>query len=776
MEYEPLEIKYQKAKRFLEEQDREQKKSRMEMERLKEKIKDSLKMIKQGQNEMYEERMNILSAENKRMKRISEKDEIVSELEKIEREIKNFEIPKISETLEVKMNEKSRERIEVKKRLQRIVSEMDDISSEGQQLNHRINNYSNSLREINGVERRKLKALGPNIERAYEWIKNNQNRFNKRVFGPLAVEIKIKDSKYVDQVESSLPRNTMCMFFTFTNEDYDMLNDELNDKMQLRVPIINSSRAKEIENYKPIISNEEMERLGFEKTFLDLIEANREVLRACCDRFSWHLIPVSLKNVKNEEIEKNRKIVKYISNNALYEIKRFKYDSSKFINSIKSIQKAKLFTNFVDDKEIYDLEKKIKEAEERKKLNENRLKEILKEKEKLEIFLSEIQNSLESFQQEKLEINNLKKKFQDLQFKRNNKSRDLNNLLNEIKNLGNLQIMNKKLSKLLIERKKQISIYFSLIKDYKSKNINFIQNGLNLLHENFSSFEIEQEFLQVKNRLENSKQILENIQKDSSQAKKLALEKYNKAIELTGELNDETTECFKNFSNDANEIKGQIDALRQRTLLRDQINGSDVIQRYQRSLEIINEKSIYLSERENSLSEINKSIQEKKSAWFQKITSLVSNISNRFQLFFQELGFKGKIELSSPQDDYDKWSIDILVKFRDVEDYQILSAERQSGGEKSVSTITYLMSLQGLSHSPFRIVDEINQGMDPTNERNVHKMIVKTCTLQTNSQYFLITPKLLNNLYYNEKVTVLCVFNGPEACLQQRETSLAYYL
>lgn len=34
-----------------------------------------------------------------------------------------------------------------------------------------------------------------------------------------------------------------------------------------------------------------------------------------------------------------------------------------------------------------------------------------------------------------------------------------------------------------------------------------------------------------------------------------------------------------------------------------------------------------------------------------------------------------------------------------------------------MSTIFYLMALQSLARAPFRVVDEINQGMDPRNER-----------------------------------------------------------
>lgn len=43
----------------------------------------------------------------------------------------------------------------------------------------------------------------------------------------------------------------------------------------------------------------------------------------------------------------------------------------------------------------------------------------------------------------------------------------------------------------------------------------------------------------------------------------------------------------------------------------------------------------------------------------------------------------------------------------------MLNAQRQSGGERSVSTILYLVALQDVAACPFRVVDEINQVSAP---------------------------------------------------------------
>ena len=59
--------------------------------------------------------------------------------------------------------------------------------------------------------------------------------------------------------------------------------------------------------------------------------------------------------------------------------------------------------------------------------------------------------------------------------------------------------------------------------------------------------------------------------------------------------------------------------------------------------------------------------------------------------------------------DYDKYGVQIKVKFRAKDELHVLTPFHQSGGERSVSTMLYLMALQELTRCPFRVVDEINQ-------------------------------------------------------------------
>lgn len=119
------------------------------------------------------------------------------------------------------------------------------------------------------------------------------------------------------------------------------------------------------------------------------------------------------------------------------------------------------------------------------------------------------------------------------------------------------------------------------------------------------------------------------------------------------------------------------------------------------------------SSRERRVNEMN----QKLKPWEEALSNFVSKIDAKFSNYMRELGCtgevglaKGNIEDGSEHGHFDHWGIEIRVSFRENAKPQVLSARVQSGGERSVSTIMYLMALQEMMVSPFRCVDEINQG------------------------------------------------------------------
>lgn len=111
-------------------------------------------------------------------------------------------------------------------------------------------------------------------------------------------------------------------------------------------------------------------------------------------------------------------------------------------------------------------------------------------------------------------------------------------------------------------------------------------------------------------------------------------------------------------------------------------------------------------------------------------------------------------------DSFQSYEVSIKVSFRQGEPLQRLSSMRQSGGEKSLVAILYILALQETSVSPIKLIDEINQGMDEKNERLTHNLLVETSLKLKRTQYFLITPKLLTDLEYSPDIDVFCIYSN----------------
>lgn len=142
-----------------------------------------------------------------------------------------------------------------------------------------------------------------------------------------------------------------------------------------------------------------------------------------------------------------------------------------------------------------------------------------------------------------------------------------------------------------------------------------------------------------------------------------------------------------------------------------------------------------------------------------KIYKFIEPLNAKFSSFFKKFNCEGKIVFEEEGLDSCDWKLNIFVKFRDNSKLELLTSYRQSGGEKSLTTILFLLALQSISPAPFRLVDEINQGMDKFNEQLVHNTLVSLCEVDS-PQFFIITPKIVPGLEFSENMKVHIVFSG----------------
>ncbi len=124
--------------------------------------------------------------------------------------------------------------------------------------------------------------------------------------------------------------------------------------------------------------------------------------------------------------------------------------------------------------------------------------------------------------------------------------------------------------------------------------------------------------------------------------------------------------------------------------------------------------------------------------WRSILKDFLDEVSNRYREVLTEVGGTGSVRLSDSSD-INKTGLEILAGFKGSEP-QPIDSFSQSGGERSIALMAFLLALQQNIRSPLRAIDEFDVHLDPKNREVVSKLITSTALRAEGIQYIAITP------------------------------------
>jgi len=139
--------------------------------------------------------------------------------------------------------------------------------------------------------------------------------------------------------------------------------------------------------------------------------------------------------------------------------------------------------------------------------------------------------------------------------------------------------------------------------------------------------------------------------------------------------------------------------------------------------------------------------------WREIMNGYLEDINRDFNEILGEIGGRGRVRLVG--DDVRKVGLDIWIGFEGKEMISI-STLAQSGGEKSLSTMAFLLALQRQIKSPFRAVDEYDVHLDPMNRNRVTSLL-KSAVRRDSKQYIAITPSQISRQDLEDAENVVIV-------------------
>ncbi|KAK2520159.1 Smc6 [Columba livia] len=129
-------------------------------------------------------------------------------------------------------------------------------------------------------------------------------------------------------------------------------------------------------------------------------------------------------------------------------------------------------------------------------------------------------------------------------------------------------------------------------------------------------------------------------------------------------------------------------------------------------------------------------------------------LSLRCKLYFDHLlrirACSGKILF-----DHKNETLSINIQPREEDKASLNDVKSLSGGERSFSTVCFILSLWSITESPFRCLDEFDVYMDMVNRRIAMDMILKVADSQHHRQFILLTPQSMSSLPTSSRIRIL---------------------
>jgi len=637
------------------------------------------------------------------------------------------------------------------------------------------------LAELDNVNKRRDVACARSDQplwAATQWIRDHRKEFKDTVYDPIRLEINVKDKKYAKVAEAAINYASMKTIICLNEEDYVRLGNTFTrfpagqgNARDLRMNIAELPPDKRtLAAYPKPMSEEQLKQWGFDCFAIDLIEGPEHILAYLCEANNLHQVPIALDEGQriNHELllRADAPFRRYISKHHTTSITVSKYGQRKCIALDVQTKDPNIFVETVDNNRKRELELGMADVDAQKTTVQATRDAMLAGDGELRAQHATLHTEQKAVKDEIKQRRDAQLAWEKSKVTLRNAQHRLQVLKNKPSEEAAKQRIAAKMKKLTSDRLKQagkLGLLLAAIVEAHNAETLIVFAGIQA---NINFKRADAEVNNANKELVEAKEAVDKAKNDFNAVITRARAVYTAANEGKASLPERLLTTFEERLDQVTSDGTSSDAVQAELEEKQAEMGmianvsQSIVEKYETLAAEVASLKKELTNQEASVSQTKSQIEKIRGKWYPEVQRIAQIVGERFAKNMEDMGCLGEVGIIE-NEDYAKWAIDIKVAFRDKEQVQSLTSTRQSGGEKSLSTMLYLISLLELSKVPFSLVDEINQGMDQRAERAVHNQLVHAvCDRDDVGQYFLITPKLLTNLNYHEKIKILCVNNG----------------
>ncbi|NWH94312.1 SMC6 protein, partial [Aegithalos caudatus] len=633
--------------------------------------------------------------------------------------------------------------------ISRCREEQSRLGRERSEVQQALDAQQKQLRDLKDSKTNTLKRFGPHMPAFLEAIEvaHKQGRFRKKPLGPLGALIHPKDPELILAIESCL--KSLLQAFCCDNHSDERTLQFLMSKYYARGHrpqiVVNKFQNKiydtsqkavhhpefpsvltalEIEN--PVVANCLIDMRGIETILLikssrkarEVMQCNRPP-RNCKEAFT----------AEGDQVFERR----YYSSN----FARPKYLSQDVEAEISHLDKeieSKRAQLTVSQQRLHSIENEIRQ-------NKDRLYDHRQHQKQLQV-----------------KVRTANADIADLENVEEHQSADIHILEDEAEeNKGRMECV-----------KQDMQLQSTKLEELKN-NLQAAEKKLEEVKEKMHQVEeiagpIKAELNQAESEVENSKRHLQHYE-DKQREHVACINKHKDLLVSKGkELEEKMAKARQIFSEriKVSRTVKSLDAEMNR--LREKINSEsshrgnreEIIQQFHYAKERYEDASNKLKNSRRFIAKLDEVMTERLKVYRQFLRSLSMQCKLHFEQLLRLRGCSGHIVF-----DHKNETLSITVQPREEEKAAHCDLRSLSGGERSFSTVCFILSLWNITESPFRCMDEFDVYMDMLNRRIAIDMILERADFQQHRQFILFTPLSMSSLPTSPHIRILRMPDPP---------------
>lgn len=617
------------------------------------------------------------------------------------------------------------------------------LGREEQDAKNSVESRKKQLNNLRASRTNQLKRFGESIPALLEAIEeaHRQGRFKKKPIGPLGACLRLKNPEYALAVESclkSLPLSFCCDNYRDEQVLQTLMSRYFNSGKRPQINVCEFSNqvynvkdraayhrdfqtvldVLEIDN--PVVANCLVDMRGIEKVLLISNNSKaREVMQQqrapvnCREAFTAAGDQVFANRYYSSEMDRAR----YLGSDVEAEISQLELEVNNKMAQVSHFQQ-----------QLHSVEEEIKINETHMKTKQMQIRKIQGSVTKIKLEITDLENVDEP---QSVDISTLEEEMQDI-------CQRIESHKEKLEQARKKMDVHRKILDEAEQKYKEMKEKINVI----AEDADPIKDELNKIdaevgkckHHKRHYEEKKREHMdgidKLKENLKNKETILEE---NTAKAKQIFAERI------------EVTRTPKSIDMEINRLRERINREQER-----HGNKEEITRQYYDVLETYKNVKSQIKNLKRFMQLLDKIMEERHKAYkiFRRYISL--RCKYYFDSMLSQRGYHGKMSF-----DHKNATLSIAVQPGEGDKAALSDMRSLSGGERSFSTVCFILSLWDTMESPFRCLDEFDVYMDMVNRRISMDMMLKVADSQRYRQFIFLTPQSMSSLPSSRLIRIL---------------------